>query len=322
MLQPDPRARKAISQLLVAQPGYAEKPLLEHETNQHKHWNDSTKADVLQLWRTHGWHAVHVRYPGLAWTTASYWRNHPGVRQHGSGGHAALNDQQRFEVAQAICRSRRCGEDLGLAQVRQLALAKASPDSNFKASYTWMQGLLTEFGLAGPFKPHPRSAAWFSKPDQFASDSCGDTAPAQEDAQDRLLTYFAEIREMKKVMRPKKLMLKTPRLLKSSSLIPLQRLPLGHQTAREPRAVDRTLEHGHIAFLEYRVHVGEGTNRQSAQSRAKKSQHFVPDANFDVQFLSDTHPREVALTLDRYSAAQNALVVRLSWVLFRPQYIN
>jgi len=160
---------------------------------------------------------------------------------------------------------------------------------------------------AGPFKPHPRSAAWFPKPDQFASDSCGDTAPAQEDAQDRLLTYFAEIREMKKVMRPKKLMLKTPRLLKSSSLIPLQRLPLGHQTAREPRAVDRTLEHGHIAFLEYRV--GEGTNRQSAQSRAKKSQHFVPDANFDVQFLSDTHPREVALTLDRYSAAQNALVV-------------
>ncbi len=194
MLQPDPRARKAISQLLVAQPGYAEKPLLEHETKKHKHWTDSTKADVLQLWKTHGWHAVHVRYPGLAWTTASYWRNHPGVRQHGSGGHAALNDQQRFEVAQAICRSRRCGEDLGLAQVRQLALAKASPDSNFKASYTWMQGLFTEFGLAGPFKPHPRSAAWFPKPDQLASDSSDDTAPAQEDAQDRLLTYFAEIR--------------------------------------------------------------------------------------------------------------------------------
>ena len=38
---------------------------------------------------------------------------------------------------------------------------------------------------------------------------------------------------MKKVMRPKKLKLKTPRLLKSSSLIPLQRL---HLSGIRPRA--------------------------------------------------------------------------------------
>jgi len=115
-------------------------------------------------------------------------------RAPGSGGHAALTDAQRFILAQTICKQRRLGANLGLEQVQQLALALAPPGSKFKASHSFIKTFFAEYGLAGPFAPHPRTQAWFPTESQLGSESGEDVAPAVITACDKILEYLADSR--------------------------------------------------------------------------------------------------------------------------------
>jgi len=78
MLQPDVRARRDISTLL-AQRDYTDSIHLGLPERHHQHWSAQDKADALSLWDSQGWHAVRSKYATLAWTTAKYWRDHPGI---------------------------------------------------------------------------------------------------------------------------------------------------------------------------------------------------------------------------------------------------
>lgn len=90
--------------------------------------------------------------------------------------------------------------------------------------------------------------------------------------------------------------------------------PLGYKNARKPRTVDAAMKGARIAF---RWSTGWECwqVRDLLDPARKRERHFVPEANFDVQFSSDAHPREVELTHARYTAAKDTPVG--SWVLFR-----
>jgi hypothetical protein len=135
------------------------------------------KHEVVELWDKEGWREVRSRFPGLAWSTADYWRRNPAVLasdgdQSRSGRSTTFTAEENERLRSKTLAIPGAGIDDIIPIALRLAEQRAQ-DSNatpkerarykkFNGSPRWLADFLQKMDLSQHI-PHPVSMKSFCR---------------------------------------------------------------------------------------------------------------------------------------------------------------